>query len=78
MPRMMFDPEKAVADGENPKGFVSQTANETVRAGNSEVNSDYPYGLQADGPRWNAPIPEPMTSIPMVDAPAKNRKPGRR
>jgi len=58
---------RIVGPGENPNGFVSQTCNETVRAGNSEINADYPWGLQADG-AWNAPMNRDGMTSPAMPA----------
>jgi len=58
---------RIVGPSENPNGFVSQTPNETVRMGNSEINADYPWGLQADGP-WNAPTGRDDMTSPAMPA----------
>jgi hypothetical protein len=71
----LLEPLSSVAKGENPKGFVAQTPNETIREGNSEVNSQgYPYDLQADGPRWNAPMPVFDTSPVAMPARTQRKK----
>ncbi len=70
----LLEPLSSVAEGENPKGFVAQTANETVREGNSEINCDYPYRKQADGPRWNAPLPDYYGTVPVATAAKTQRK----
>ena len=72
----LLEPLSSVAPGENPKGMVAQTANETARAGNSEVNDQYPWNLQADGPRWNAPLPE--STLPGVSPVLTSAKKPRR
>lgn len=70
----ILEPLSSVAKGENPNGFVSQTVNETVREGNSEIDSErYRYNQQADGERWNGPI-YPAQSVPIQDTTAKKRR----
>lgn len=72
----ILNPLDTVARGENPNGFVAQTCNETVRAGNSEVGSEYKFGQNADGERWNARF-TPAETVPIEDARQKRRRPDR-
>lgn len=72
----ILEPLSSVAKGENPNGYVAQTCNETVRAGNSEVDSQYNWDQNADGERWNGSMP-PADTVPIEDARRKARKPDR-
>lgn len=62
-PSNLPTPLQAVGPGENPRGFVAQTCNETVRDGNALIDGQYAYDLQSE-PRWNAPLPEPVLAGP--------------
>lgn len=44
--------DKLVGKGENPNGFIAQTANGTIRDGHGG-DGDQPRYNMADGPRWN-------------------------
>lgn len=74
--KRILEPLASVAKGENPNGYVAQTCNETVRAGNSEVDSDYHWNQNADGERWNGRMP-PADTVPIEDARRKARRPDR-
>lgn len=57
-----------VAEGENPNGFVAQTANGTRRDGFADDGMTYSWGPRPDGERWNC---NPMPGAePYADAPA--------
>ncbi len=52
---------KMVRGGENPRGFVAQTADGTASDEGGPFDAGYFGDLQADGPRWNheqPPFPE--------------------
>jgi len=60
------DLDKLLGKGENPNGFVAQTANGTIRDGRGGDGETWRYG-QADGPRWNEDpriMPEPLYDAP--------------
>jgi hypothetical protein len=55
-PRKLFGSlwfEGNVASGENPNGMVTQTSNGTWINGKGGDGVDIPWGLAADGRRWN-------------------------
>lgn len=58
-----------VAEGENPNGFVAQTANGTRRDGFADDGRTYQWGTPPDGARWNFnPMPGAEPEMPAMAA----------
>jgi hypothetical protein len=69
------DFSKLLGKGENPNGFVSQTANGTLIDGRGGDGENYAWGGMADGPRWNQdPRRDDMSLAPTAPIPVRRKK----